>query len=354
MKRILIILIAGMLLCSAVSLAENTPADISGEGYDCMYYQCTLPDGRVILTGWQSTPGNWQDSRARILRLNPDMTVSWEYRDPAEGFCGFTRAAVLKNGRIGVVFENSPGQETEEIKLKFFDTDGRPAGEEISLPVSDGLVYGATASCIWLRGYSSTWFIDWEGNTVFQFSDEKSPLNGCDRMTETEDGLVFAGCSSEDEALLIKLDFRGELLWETRIPASEQAGMEGANLTDCMKTEDGGYLAQLVEYGSEISAYRYLVKFGADGLVAWKNADAFDRCPETWLNGLVMHNGILVAEMMGSSDEYGMNGVGTYVWMDGNGNWLGTTDDINPGRAVEPFHSGNGIRRPCKTAGQCG
>ena len=96
-----------MVLLTGSALA-NEVADISGEGYDCMYYKCTLPDGRIILTGWKGEVGNYMDSRARILCLNPDMTVSWEYIDPAEGHCGYTWTAVRKDGTLGVVFDNSP------------------------------------------------------------------------------------------------------------------------------------------------------------------------------------------------------------------------------------------------------
>lgn len=326
MKRLFVILLASLLF-SSVSLAGGIPADISGEGYDCMYYQCALPDGRVILAGWKSTPGNWQDSRARILCLNPDMSVCWEYLDPAEGCCGFVKAAALENGMLGAVFENAPDQSLAERKLKFFTPDGTPAGEEIDLTIPGSLIDGAAASCLWVSGVESTQFVDWDGNVIFQFADGQNPLGGCDRMTGTEDGLVFAGrTTGEDAALLMKLDLQGGILWSSRIPASELPGVEGANLTDCIRTEDGGYLAQLVEYGTEISAYRYLVRFDAGGRLLWKTGEPFERCPDTWLNGLCMHNGRIVAELLGKGNEYGMNAVCTYVWMDGEGNWLGTTE----------------------------
>jgi len=327
MRKILVVLLAAALLCPPVSLAENAVVDISGEGYDCMYYQCTLPDGRVVLTGWKGVPGNWQDSRARILCLNPDMTVNWEYLDPAEGRCGFTKAVVLKDGRLGAVFENAPDQDLEERKLKFFSPDGKPDGEEIDLTIPGTLVDGASASCLWLSSVSETLLVGWDGAEILRFGEGRCPFSGCGWMAETEDGLVFAGQSPrEDAALLVKIDFQGAVVWRTVIPASELPGVEGSNLTDCMKTEDGGYLAQLVEYGSDISASLSLVRFGADGRLLWKNADAFERCPEMWLGGLAMYGGRIVAEMLESGSETGMNAVSTYLWMDGEGNWLAATE----------------------------
>ena len=74
LHRILLLGVCMVLLTG--SALANEVADISGEGYDCMYYKCTLPDGRIILTGWKGEVGNYMDSRARILCLNPDMTVS--------------------------------------------------------------------------------------------------------------------------------------------------------------------------------------------------------------------------------------------------------------------------------------
>lgn len=325
MKKSFILLLAAMLLVFSVSLAETAVIDISSEGYDCMYYQCALPDGRIILAGWKGTPGNWEDSRARILCLNPDMSVSWEYLDPAEGSCGYTRAAVLDNGLIGAVFENAPGQALAERKLKFFAPDGTPAGEAIDLTIPGTLVDGAAASCLWLTGYNDTRFVDWEGNTLFCFEDGQNPVSGCDRMIGTEDGPVFAGSASGDVALLIKLDLRGEVVWRTEIPASGLPGVEGANLTDCIRTEDGGCLAQLVEYGPEISAYRSLVRFGADGSILWRSSEAFDRFPDTWLNALGIRNGRIVAELLGSGDDYGMNAVSSYLWMGGDGRLLAVT-----------------------------
>ena len=327
MKKAIMILLAAMLLLASAALAENTVTDLSGEGYDCLYYQCTLPDGRVILTGWKGAPGNWQDSRARILCLNPDTTASWEYVDPAEGCCGYIKAAVLENGMIGVVFEDAPDQELAERKLKFFTAGGTPAGKEIDLTIPDGLIDGVTASCIWLRGYGSSRFFDWEGREIFRTANSRDLPGACDWMGETDDGLVFAGCTSEENAaLILKLDFRGELMWKTALPARDLPGVEGANLTDCIRTEDGGYVAQLVEYGSEISAYRSLVRFSADGRLLWRNEDVFEHCQEMWLNGLAVHNGRIVAEMLGSGDEYGMNAMGTYLWLDGEGSLLGTTE----------------------------
>ena len=126
-----------LLLCLCIALLAgsalaNEVVDISTDGYDCMYYECTLPDGRLIFAGDMGTVGNYADSRARLLCMNPDMTVSWDYVDPEEGGCRFWGAAVLKDGTIGTMLDNSPYQNSVGRKLKFFTQDGQPTGKEIA------------------------------------------------------------------------------------------------------------------------------------------------------------------------------------------------------------------------------
>ncbi|MBR3429860.1 MAG: hypothetical protein IKG87_07170 [Clostridia bacterium] len=85
-RRAATLCICLLVLCSC-AFAENT-VNFSGPGYDALQYACTLPDGRMIFTGYRGAKGNYQESRARLLCLNPDKTVSWEYFDPSEGQCG--------------------------------------------------------------------------------------------------------------------------------------------------------------------------------------------------------------------------------------------------------------------------
>lgn len=337
LKSILLLCLCAVMLTGS-ALAEDV-ADISGEGYDCMYYKCTLPDGRVILTGWKGTVGNYMDSRARILCLNPDMSVSWEYIDPAEGHCGFTWTALLKDGTLGVVFDNSPYQTAEEKKLKFFTLDGKPTGKEITLAESGGLVERASASCVWQfdypdKGGKIEQLIDWEGNVILRYEDEDSaPFSSMEEMFEEEDGLVFAGDEKGVSgcAKILKMDFQGNLLWETVLPLTAPEA-ERSSINSCVRMEDGSYVALVSEFGHmgqnglfDYSGY-YLVKFSPTGRVLWTNSEAFDRYPEKWIGNLVWYNGRFVAEMDDVRLGSDRNLHAEFLWMDEDGNWLGTTE----------------------------
>ena len=337
LKSILLLCLCAVMLTGS-ALAEDV-ADISGEGFDCMYYKCTLPDGRVILTGCKGTVGNYIDSRARILCLNPDMTVSWDYIDPSEGCRSFTWTALLKDGTLGVVFENSPYQTCEERKLVFFTLDGKPAGKEISLTVSNAMVNKVSASCIWqfdyLEGVGKVEeLLDWEGNAILRYGKEDSiPFDGMEWMFEEEDGLVFAGRERGNNgcAKILKMDFQGSMLWENVLPLTAKEA-EDSSILDCIRMEDGSYVALVGEFGrvakdgvSDYANYR-LVKFSPGGRILWTNSEAFDRYPGKWFGSLVWYNGRLVTEMdkwtTGSDRDFHAK----LLWMDEDGNWLGTTE----------------------------
>ena len=138
-----------MVLLAGGALA-NEVVDISTDGFDCLYYECTLPDGRLIFAGDMGTVGNYADARARLLCMNPDMTVSWDYVDPEEGDCRFWHATVLKDGTIATVLDNSPYQQPMGRKLKFFTQDGQPTGKEIVFSDIESNVDEATPSFLWI------------------------------------------------------------------------------------------------------------------------------------------------------------------------------------------------------------
>lgn len=337
LKSILLLCLCAALLTGS-ALAEDV-ADISGEGFDCMYYKCTLPDGRVILTGCKGTAGNYIDSRARILCLNPDMTVSWDYIDPSEGCCSFTWTALLKDGTLGVVFENSPYQTPLEKKLVFFTLDGKPTGKEVVLTEPGGMVNNASASCVWQFDYPESGglieeLLDWEGKAILRYEgDDRSPFSGMEEMFEEEDGLVFAGREKGISgcARILKIDFQGNMIWDTVLPPeSPEADRSGIHW--CVRNEDGSYVALVSEdsnadaHGlSDYSGYR-LVKFSPEGRVLWSNGEAFDRCPGKWYGGLAQYNGRFVVEMADPNLGSSKNLHAEFLWMDEEGNWLGTTE----------------------------
>ena len=105
MKRFLI-LIAVFVFLSLPALAEER-IDLSTNGKDQLYAYA-LPDGRTIFAGSASTKGNYQDSRARLLCMNSDGTIAWDYLHPAKGNCSFGNVQLLPDGTLGVILRNSP------------------------------------------------------------------------------------------------------------------------------------------------------------------------------------------------------------------------------------------------------
>ena len=119
LKKALLLGLCLALLAGSALAAEVV--DISSEGYDCIGYDLTLPDGRLIFTGCHGKPGNYMDQKARILCLNPDRTVSWEYIHPAEGSWDFCGMILMKDGTLCVRLSNDPYQKTEEEKQPLLD-----------------------------------------------------------------------------------------------------------------------------------------------------------------------------------------------------------------------------------------
>ena len=108
-------------------------------GFDRLYYCCTLPDGRVLLTGMKNrTTGDYYDPVAWVLCLNPDGTVSWEFDDRgANGYSSVVQAAALRDGTIAVVFEDRQLPDREDrITIRFFTKDGQLTGKELPIPAN--------------------------------------------------------------------------------------------------------------------------------------------------------------------------------------------------------------------------
>ena len=327
-----------MVLLAGGALA-NEVVDISTDGFDCLYYECTLPDGRLIFAGDMGTVGNYADARARLLCMNPDMTVSWDYVDPEEGDCRFWHATVLKDGTIATVLDNSPYQQPMGRKLKFFTQDGQPTGKEIVFSDIESNVDEATPSFLWIRAMPEGGGIydrlyDWEGNLILQFEGGNNMISGSQVMIEEEDGLVLAGSEPGIRSCpqIMKLDFQGNQIWETVLPLSLEGTEEGW-LTAVTKADDGGYLGLLYETGShdtngltKTCGYA-VVKFSANGRLLWRNTTAFDGRPDLWVGSFVRYNGKLVAEIDEFSDnDHSVSAPRTFLWMDEEGNELGTTE----------------------------
>ena len=137
MGRFLAALMLMLLLCPA-ALADEQTADtwyFGGEGQDMVYNATPLPNGCLLLNGYTHPSRAGQagtasrQTRAWLLCLNPDMSIAWEVIDTAEGTTRYVVPQVLPDGRISVLYYNSPSQVTEEVAIRYFTQDGEPAGE---------------------------------------------------------------------------------------------------------------------------------------------------------------------------------------------------------------------------------
>ena len=324
-----LLLVLCVMICCAAACAESS-VSISAEGEDWMSYAFTLPDGRMIFTGSRGKVGNYQESKARLLCLNPDRTVSWEYWDPAEGHAHFRGAALLEDGTIGVVYVNSPYQETEAIEIRKFSIEGKPIGNAIDLfkgGMTSGLVDDITSACIRMNVYTEDGkeqrgFLDWEGNLIFSFDRKK--MIGVRSTFAAGDGLVLAGneIGGSANAKIMKVDPQGNVIWETVLPLMLENGAR-AWIDQCVQTPDGGYLAWIIEsdYNSDQWAHA-LARFDQNGRKLWLNRESFDDTPTIGCTHLIEYQGKAV--MLVRDHSLGLTQV--FRWFDANGREIGATE----------------------------
>ena len=89
MKKSVIILIVILLGISVTFCAASDQpgalVELSCGKVEYLNYQCTLPDGRLLLTGGTRRDECGGDA-AWIMCLNTDRTVSWEYISRKDGY----------------------------------------------------------------------------------------------------------------------------------------------------------------------------------------------------------------------------------------------------------------------------
>ena len=340
LRRLLLCLCAALLICSAA--CAQTIVELGVDGWDSLGYDVTLPDGRMIFSGCVGEVGNYMNSKARLLCLNPDGTTSWEYLYPQEGSCSFSCAALMKDGTLAVYFEDAPHQETKEKKIVFFTMDGLPTGKETELQLEDSAGKIIIGHILTASGYMEqymdaygpadsdgycTSFSDWDGNLLFQLDDQQPILDIS--LIEEEDGLVMIGREPGSlmnaAGTITKIDFQGNTVWETTVPFLNEVN-EGVTMSG-IKTSDGCYLAVLLERGlnagSPDSIFTYaLVKFSSTGRILWTNQESFDKRPEGGFSQVVEYNGKYVVCNNYNALDYPIH----YLWFDADGNELGVTE----------------------------
>lgn len=301
MKRIMVFSLALLLFCASALAEEQQRINLGKAGcYDGLRYSFTLPDGRLVFCGTQGNPGNYHKAHARLLILNPDLTVSVDYLDPTIGECRYTGAALLPDGRIGAVMSNNPYQNFGGMELQFFNQDGAPTDKPIPLDYAEAMTEAVTPSCVFISvtpedGSSRRVFLDWNGKVLFRLAYEDD-MGSVPTMIEMEDGLVFAGCSPDypANAKIMKMVFSGNPVWENTLPGLLDNGSAEISLPSA--ASDGGFLGLIRDRsldawtGSGTWAYA-LVKFDSEGQVEWMNREISEKLTDMSLSCLFEYQG---------------------------------------------------------------
>ena len=77
-RTILYIIALGLCLAILAGTACAEMTELSCGKVEYLNYRCTLPDGRLLLTGG-TRRDEYNGNAAWIVCLNKDRTVSWEY-----------------------------------------------------------------------------------------------------------------------------------------------------------------------------------------------------------------------------------------------------------------------------------
>lgn len=318
------------------ALAEEA-INLSTEGYDDLKNdECVLPDGRIVMAGSAGVKGNYEDRRARLVCLNPDGTVAWDYRDPSEGACAFSGVQLLPEGVLGVLFSNSPDQKTTQVEIRRFTLEGQPVGEPIDIFSPDMLAGQTTDTCINFSVIPPTaqtfyrYYVDWNGGVLFRIHSDSS-LSGGDNMLPAENGVLLYGTDNgyPSPARLMKLDLNGNLIWETIIPTTLPEA--DGQLDEGCQTSDGGYVFWLMESAGDpqsgMTRHTALVKYDANGRQVWANHNL----PEDVMNLLgnrrccdILEYGDQIVVAMGGA-SYDAGEPFHYLWFSGEGDYLGRT-----------------------------
>ena len=100
LKRVLLLCLCAALLCSAAFAETADVTDMaSTDKLDRLYEYCMLPDGRIVFAGWMMDEEN---STGRLLCVNPDGTVCWEYEEPEEGSSCYWNVFPEEDGTLAV------------------------------------------------------------------------------------------------------------------------------------------------------------------------------------------------------------------------------------------------------------
>ncbi len=337
MKRILAGLLVFLFLAFP-ALAENQ-IDLSTSGFDGLSAHA-LPDGRILFAGSAGEKGDYQKQKARLVCLNADGTVAWEYVHPAEGRCHFSNVQLLPDGQLGVVFTNAPEQTTIEAAIFKFSQEGELLAEPISIFTEYMLPVASTDACIVASvsspdGSTACYrFVDWAGNQLFQLPAESVMGSGFQTLPSA-DGVLLLGNETGFPALgkLVKLDLSGNVVWserlETTLPNANQV-----NFSPASYLQDGGFAVVMYEEVWASGAFSpsasegYLARFDQNGTLFWKTS-----FQQSGIPGVMMQDSISYGNCLVAAEEPipGTERVWKYDWFDLNtGILLACTEQAMP------------------------
>ena len=351
-RRALLLCLCAMLAAGCACAEKTEGVNLGKSGKNSLVYGTTLSDGRILLVGTRQAPG--QDAGSGwLLCLNPDRTVSWEYTgDAADDEC-FDAAAELEDGTIGLMFGHTvehEGTYKYEYALRFFTTDGKPTGKEVSIPFrGDGMVIrNATKSRLQMicttilteageNQYRSvrddSYLIDWDGNEAASLERFDLSYSNSD-MIEEADGLVMNGFAYELNLRegVRKTDLQGNLIWETRLECA-WPDTTRADAERIIPAGDGGYIVLQMEpvQPKEDTDWEYrgaLVKLDRDGNILWTRTEGFE---EVIIGGglLAMANGKIAVSVIHANKDgktFRADTPRRIAWFDENGMFLGNVE----------------------------
>ena len=337
MKRNLWMRILTACLCAAMiigSAAAENMIDLGGEGCDLLYYSSVLPDGRILLSGTQAVSDHEEENCARLLCLNEDRTVCWDYLDEAANNSMIRSTQILEDGTIGVWYWVLKEDTLVDQSLRFFTQDGKPTGKIINLMADHyTTILNSTKSRL-LRSHEKeredgtkeywTELIDWDGKTIARFDCVRIP----GYMLEVENGLILFGESwTKDYVVngMTKMDLQGNILWEKELQNPWQDD-HSIDIYYPVQAEDGGYLVVMSrcvshDANGEAVFETALVKLDGEGNLLWSR-EVKDEYGQ-WCYNMTVCNGKTV---MMYRKGYTINEPWRFHWFDENGKELGVTE----------------------------
>ena len=333
MRRILIMILC-LVLPAGASHAAGTVELCCGNMDTYLDYEFLLPDGRAVLSG--IIDGN--EKQMRLVCLNTDGTVSWEYvsDDHAEYWCPY--AALRRDGTIAVASRRFSRQ-ADDIVVKFLTPDGQQAAEDMVIPTGGGSLWpdSISRSGVTLERQvevpgkdepeSQMEVYDWDGNLVsgypYRYEEETGEYF---REMEEQDGLLLFGTDNRQggHAKIVKKENReGKPIWETTV-TFEWPDADWSTAISPIPTDDEGHIIQVLEMKNDPEEDRHrIVKLDNQGSIRWSVREDTEKGEH--FGDMTVFNGKTAVHLEGDEVYEKLEIPRTFRWFDPEGNDLGTT-----------------------------